>query len=94
MAILQRTGSQDTTSSREQPRTLRPEVQSKNPVLDGQAIIDDTVINNTLMNKTSFNEDSFMDNRSLIAGYPEGRIILVTYFSQNHPVIDTKKKKK
>lgn len=41
------------------------------------------------MNKTSFNEDSFMDNRSLIAGYPEGRIILVTYFSQNHPVIDT-----
>ena len=89
MAIIPRTGSRDTASSREQPISVRPELQRKEPVLDGQAIVDDRVINNNLMNKTSFNEDHFMDNRSLIAGYPEGRIILVTYFSQNHPLIDT-----
>lgn len=40
------------------------------------------------MNNTSFNFDSFKENRSLIAGYPEGRIIVVTYFSQNAPITD------
>lgn len=44
------------------------------------------------MNNTSFNEDSFMDNRSLIAGYPEGRILKVTYFSQNAPITDIQAK--
>lgn len=82
----------DTTSSREQPKSLRPEIQSKNPVLDGQAIIDERIVTNTLMNNTSFNEDSFMDNRSLIAGYPEGRILTVTYFSQNAPITDVQAK--
>lgn len=33
--------------------------------------------------------DSFAENSSLIAGYPDGRIIEVTYFSQNSPITDT-----
>ena len=41
------------------------------------------------MNNTSFNVDRFADNSSLIAGYPEGRIIEVTYYSQNAPITDT-----
>lgn len=50
------------------------------------------MIENTLTNNVSYNDDTFMDRRSLIAGYPEGRIIKVTYFSQNHPLVDTQAK--
>ena len=41
------------------------------------------------MNNTSFNVDSFSENSSLIAGFPEGRVIEVTYYSQNAPITDT-----
>lgn len=56
--------------------------------MEGQALIDEKLVSNTFLNNTSFNEDSFKDNRRLIAGYPEGRILKVTYFSQNTPVAD------
>ena len=88
MPLITRTGSQDTTSSREQPRNLRSEVQDNIPALDAQSLLDETVINNTFVNNTSFNEDSFKNNRSLVAGFPEGRIIFGTYFSQNSPITD------
>lgn len=77
------------TSSREDPVSLRPEVQTKLPVVDGQAITDDRVVEDTFVNDTSFNMDSFKDMRSWAAGFPEGRIISVTYFSQNSPITDS-----
>lgn len=79
-------GSLTQQSSREKPQSLRPEVQDKLPVLDGHAITDERVIENTFINQTSVNEDAFRDHQNLIAGFPEGRIIVVTYFSQNKPI--------
>ena len=82
-------GSLTQQSSREKPQSLRPEVQDKLPVLDGHAITDERVIENTFINQTSVNEDAFREQQNLIAGFPEGRIIVVTYFSQNKPITNT-----
>lgn len=81
-------GSLAQQSSREKPQTLRPEVQDKLPVLDGHAITDDRVVENTFINQTAVNEDAFRERMDLVAGFPEGRIIIVTYFSQNKPITD------
>lgn len=79
-------GSSAQSSSREKPASLRPEVQDNLPVLDGHAITDERVVENTFINQTAVNEDAFRDRQSIIAGFPEGRIIVVTYFSQNRPI--------
>lgn len=81
-------GSLAQQSSREKPQTLRPEVQDKLPVLDGHAITDDRVVEDTFINQTAVNEDAFRERMDLVAGFPEGRIIVVTYFSQNKPITD------
>ena len=49
---------------------------------------DDKVIRDTFINNTAFNHDSFDSNKSLVAGYIQGQIIKVTYFSQNTPPTD------
>ena len=88
MSIVPRKGDGAAASSREQPQTLRPEVLRKAPVVEGQAMLDEVAVERTFLNNTSFNVDSFQQTKSLIAGYPEGRIIVVTYYSQNSPVAD------
>lgn len=40
----------------------------------------------TFLNNTSVNADNFKNELSLIAGYPEGSVILVTYYSNNSPL--------
>ena len=42
----------------------------------------------TFLNNTSVNTDNFKNELSLIAGYPEGSSILVTYYSLNAPLKD------
>lgn len=79
-------GSLAQSSSREKPASLRPEVQDKLPVLDGHAITDERVVENTFINQTAVNEDAYRERQSIISGFPEGRIIVVTYFSQNRPI--------
>ena len=86
MPIIPMQGSSAQSSSREKPASLRPEVQDNLPVLDGHAITDERVVENTFINQTAVNEDAFRDRQSIIAGFPEGRIIVVTYFSQNRPI--------
>ena len=86
-------GSLAQQSSREKPQTLRPEVQDKLPVLDGHAITDDRVVENTFINQTAVNEDAFMERMDLVAGFPEGRIIVVTYFSQKNYLLWRKNKR-
>lgn len=89
MPIINMQGSLASSSSREKPASLRPEVQDKTPALDGHALTDERVVENTFINKTSVNEDVYADRQSYIAGFPEGRILVVTYFSQNRPITDT-----
>ena len=74
-------GSSTQQSSREKPASLRPEVQDKHPALDAHALHDERVIENTFINETSVNEDAYREKMSLVAGFPEGRAILTTYFS-------------
>lgn len=81
-------GSSDTTSSREKPHSLRPEVLDKHPVLDGQAILDERVVEKTFLNNTSVTEDTFQKNASYLSGLVEGRVLIVTYYSQNSPITD------
>ena len=56
--------------------------------MDAQALHDEKVIVNTFINETSVNQDAFRDSMSMVAGFPEGRVIFVTYYSQNNPVTD------
>ena len=81
-------GSLPQQSSREKSTSLRPEVQDKVPVLDGHALSDERVVENTFINETSVNEDAYRERMDLVAGFPEGRIVTVTYFSQNNPLTD------
>lgn len=82
----------ETQSVREKPLSLRPETQTAKPVLDGKAITDEALIKRTFLNNTAVNVDAFSDNISMISGYPEGRIISVTYYSQSAPVTDVQSK--
>ena len=82
-------GSLDTASSREKPTSLRPEVNDKLPALDGHTLTDERVVANAFINQTSVNQDSYWDTRDQIIGLIEGRILTVTYFSQNRPIADT-----
>lgn len=88
MGIISSAGASSTTSSRERPESLRPELQDKVPVLDEQALLGEKVVRQSFLNNTAINSDAFKNDMSLIAGYPEGRIIYVTYFSQNTPNAD------
>lgn len=88
MPIINMSGSLPQQSSREKSTSLRPEVQDKVPVLDGHALSDERVVENTFINETSVNEDAYRERMSLVAGFPEGRIVVVTYFSQNNPLTD------
>jgi len=45
-------------------------------------------VENTFINRTAVNSDLYRDKMSLVAGFPEGRILKVTYFSKNHAVTD------
>ena len=81
-------GSSAQASSREKPASLRPEVQSKLPALDAHALHDERLIQNTFINETSVNEDAYREQMNMVAGFPEGRVIQVTYFSQNNPITD------
>ena len=90
MAIIQTQGSLNTLSSRTTPRSLRPEVEDKLPVLDNQVLVGDKVIQNTFLNNTAVNSDNFKNELSLIAGYPEGSILKVTYYSKNSPLTDVR----
>lgn len=81
-------GSSAQQSSREKPASLRPEVQDKHPALDAHALHDERVIENTFINETSVNEDAYREKMSLVAGFPEGRAILTTYYSHNSPITD------
>lgn len=92
MPLVSFQGSGEQTSSRESPNSLRPEVLDNGPAVDGQALIDEKVVNQSLLNNTSINVDAFKNDLSAVAGYPEGRIVKVTYFSQNKPVTDIQSK--
>lgn len=81
-------GSTSTHSSREKPASLRPEVNDKLPAIDGHSISDEHVVKNTFINKTAVNTDIYSDTTNLLAGLPEGRVLTVTYFSQNHSPTD------
>ena len=59
-------------------------------MLDGQAIIQERAVTQTFLNNTSINADAFKNDLSAVAGYPEGRIIYVTYYSQNAPLADVR----
>lgn len=86
--MIKMQGSLPQQSSREKPRSLRPEVQDKHPVLDAHTLSDERVIENTFINETSVNADAYRERMNLVAGFPEGRVIIVTYFSQNNPITD------
>lgn len=86
--MIKMSGSLPQQSSREKPRSLRPEVQDKHPVLDAHVLTDERVVENTFINETSVNEDAYRERMNLVAGFPEGRVITVTYFSQNNPITD------
>lgn len=59
-------------------------------MLDEQALIQDRVAQQTFLNNTAVNDDNFKNELSLIAGYPEGSIVLVTYYSRNSPLTDVR----
>ena len=46
------------------------------------------MVKNTFINKTAVNTDIYSDTTNLLAGLPEGRVLTVTYFSQNHSPTD------
>ena len=46
------------------------------------------MVENTFINRTSVNQDMYADKMSLVAGFPEGRILKVTYFSRNSAPTD------
>lgn len=84
MPLIKMSGSTSENSSREKPASLRPEINDKSVAIDGHNISDEHVVKNTFINKTAVNTDIYSDNMSLIAGFPEGRVLTVTYFSKNH----------
>ena len=86
MAIIPAQGSFTTPSERTAPKSLRPEVQHEMPVLDEQALLTERGMRQTFQNNTAVNMDRFTNNLSAIAGYPDGRIIKVTYFSLDAPL--------
>lgn len=88
MPLIKMSGSTSTHSSREKPASLRPEVNDKLPAIDGHSISDEHVVKNTFINKTAVNTDIYSDTTTLLAGLPEGRVLTVTYFSQNHDPTD------
>lgn len=88
MPLIKMSGSTATHSSREKPASLRPEVNDKLPAIDGHSISDEHVVKNTFVNKTAVNTDIYSDTTTLLAGLPEGRVLTVTYFSQNHDPTD------
>jgi hypothetical protein len=88
MPLIKMSGSTSIHSSREKPASLRPEVNDKLPAIDGHSISDEHVVENTFINKTAVNTDIYSDNTTLIAGFPEGRVLTVTYFSQTHSPTD------
>lgn len=88
MPILQNPGSSPTPSRRERVKTLHAEVQDTHPVLDNQAIMDESGVRATFLNNTSIDSDRFDNELTAVAGFPEGRIITVTYFSRNYPFLD------
>lgn len=91
MPLLTSQGSLLTPSSRESNPSLRPELQP-DPVLDEQALLKERTIKKTFLNNTAVNEDQFKNDLSMVAGFPEGRIIKVTYFSTNSPMTDIRSK--
>lgn len=44
------------------------------------------------MNNSALNVDNFREHVSAVSGYPEGRIVIVTYFSKNAPITDIQSK--
>ncbi len=54
--------------------------------MDNTAIGGEATIRDTFFNQTAVNTDMFDNELSLLAGYPEGRIIEVTWFSQTNAV--------
>ena len=90
MARILAQGSFTTPSERNAPRSLRSEVQTDLPVLDEQAMLTERGTGQTFLNETAINEDRFKNDLSVIAGFPEGRIIKVTYFSLDQPLADSR----
>lgn len=50
--------------------------------------MDEKVVEKTFLNNTSVTEDTFQQNASYLSGLVEGRILIVTYYSQNSPITD------
>lgn len=90
MARILAQGSFTTPSERNAPRSIRSEVQTDLPVLDEQAMLTERGTRQTFLNETAINEDRFKNDLSVIAGFPEGRIIKVTYFSLDQPLADSR----
>lgn len=83
-------GSLEQSSSRERAETLRPEIQDQLPVVDNQAVLEERGMHQTFLNNTSINTDNFKNDLSAVAGFPEGRVLIVTYFSVNQPITDVR----
>ena len=88
MPLISTQGSTSIHSSREKPASLRPEVNDNLPAVDGHSISDEHVVRNTFINKTAVNEDIYQDHLDLLTTYTEGRIIYITYFSQQFDATD------
>lgn len=85
MGFLNSQGSSTQTSSRTDPDSLRPEISSsKNLVVDNTAITSERALIDTFVPQTAVNTDLFKNELSMLAGYPEGRVLEVTYFYQVH----------
>lgn len=89
MPFLSNSESSETASSRDRTKDLRAELQDQLPVLDNQAILDESGVRASFLNNTSLDKDRFDNELSAVAGFPEGRVIEVTYFSRNYPFLDT-----
>lgn len=84
MGFLSSQGSLDQTSSRTDDIKLRPELVDKRPVVDNQAVNGEVAIRDTFLANTATNTDTFKSEYSLVAGYPEGSIVYVTWYTQHN----------
>lgn len=89
MSIVNISGSVTSTSSQsDQPRRLSDSLVDQRVMLDGNELTDRRLVRDSLINNTALDVDTFNTNKSLVAGYVQGQIIKVTYFSRNTPPSD------
>lgn len=82
MGFLSSQGSLDQTSSRNSPVSVRTELTEDNLVVNNEVISQERALQDTFLPSTAVNTDVFKNELSMLAGFPDGRILEVTYFSQ------------